>query len=118
MQHPAVQPGGHSSAHCNAGDLRRQGLGMHTDSTSSLQYTHEEGVNGTAAHPHPAHVRTASVADSGDETAHTAGVLLIAVWSHVQQPDAVTRQLHPAKYWQAMFTAVTVSSCAVRLYTV
>ncbi|KAL3150452.1 hypothetical protein ABBQ32_000282 [Trebouxia sp. C0010 RCD-2024] len=52
------------------GDLRSsQGLGLHTASTSSLQYAYEDGVNGIAAMPHPAHVRTSSVADSGDETA-------------------------------------------------
>lgn len=67
--------------HCNAGDLRSsQGLGLHTASTSSLQYAYEDGVNGIAAMPHPAHVRTSSVADSGDET---AGELLTAVSSCV-----------------------------------
>lgn len=62
--------------HCTAGDLRGHGSGVHSASTSSLQYAHEESVNGIAALPH---VRTGSVADSGDETAHTAGVLLTAV---------------------------------------
>lgn len=62
--------------HCNccAGDARGQGLGMHTASTSSLQHAHEEGVNGVGVLPHPGHVRTASVADSGDDAAHAAGV--------------------------------------------
>ena len=55
-------------------------MGMHSASTSSLQ--HEEGVNGVngvSALPHPGHVKTASVADSGDEAAHAAGVLLAVI---------------------------------------
>ena len=47
---------------------------MHTASTSSLQHAHEEGVNGVGVLPHPGHVRTASVADSGDDATHAVGV--------------------------------------------
>ena len=60
---------------CYAGDLRGQGLGRHTASTSSLQ--HAEGVNGVGALPHPGYVRTSSLADSGDEAAHAAGEFLV-----------------------------------------
>ena len=49
---------------------------MHTASTSSLQYAHEEGMNVIGALPHPAHIRTASVADSADDAAHAAGVFI------------------------------------------
>ena len=80
---------------CYAGESRGQGLGMHTASTSSLQ--HEEGVNGVngvGALPHPGYVRTASVADSGDEAAHTVGVLLAVIHtSHVHAyHDAIDGQ--------------------------
>ena len=91
-----------SPVHCHAGDLRGQGLGMHTASTSSLQYAHEENMNGIAAIPHSAHAQTASVADSADETAHTAGVLFTAMSSRMQHDD---RQLQLAKCWPAVFTA-------------
>ena len=47
-------------------------------------------MNGIAAMAHPAHVQPASVADSGDETAHTAGVLYTAISSRMQQPDTMT----------------------------
>lgn len=68
-----------------AGDSRGQVMGMHTASTSSLQ--HEEGVNGVngvGALPHPAHVRTASVADSGDDAAYAAGVFLVVIMHHMR----------------------------------
>lgn len=76
---------------CCAGDLRGQGLGMHTASNSSLQ--HEEGVNGVGALPHPAHVRTASLADSGDEAAHAAGVILWLSFMHHMHLFVTTQQM-------------------------
>ena len=71
--------------HCCAGDLRGQRLGMHTASTNSLQYAHEEGVNGVGALPHPGHVRTASVADSGDDATHAAGVFFWVLFTHLAE---------------------------------
>ena len=52
------------------GEGRSGGLGMHSASTSSLQYAHEEGMNGLA---YPSHVKTASVAGSADEAAQPSG---------------------------------------------
>ncbi len=62
--------------HWCAGEAQGRGVGLRSASTSSLQHVHDEGMNGSSgfAH-HPAHVRTASVADSADEAAQASGEL-------------------------------------------
>lgn len=72
--------------HWCAGEGQGRSAGLGSASTSSLQHVHEEGMgmNGSSgfAH-HPAHVRTASVADSADEAAQASGDLLNSVKSRV-----------------------------------
>ncbi len=67
-----------------AGEGQGRSAGLGSASTSSLQHVHDEGMNGSSgfAH-HPAHVRTASVADSADEAAQASGELLNPVKSCV-----------------------------------
>ncbi len=68
-----------------AAETPRQGLGIHSASTSSLQYTHEEGLNGAGGFArHPAHIRTGSVADSADDTAQASGAMTahLLAWQH------------------------------------
>ncbi len=75
-----------AACHWCAGEGQGRSAGLGSASTSSLQHVHEEGMgmNGSSgfAH-HPAHVRTASVADSADEAAQASGDLLNSVKSRV-----------------------------------
>ncbi|KAL0053131.1 hypothetical protein WJX82_001373 [Trebouxia sp. C0006] len=70
-----AQSSGRHAAH-SEGEGQGRSAGLGSASTSSLQHVHEEGMgmNGSSgfAH-HPAHVRTASVADSADEAAQASG---------------------------------------------